>query len=497
MAEPGAGAPCGRPESGFSASGEYNALVQRYGLLLGLALFVALLLVPAPHGMPPAAWRTAAVAALMATWWITEALPIAATALVPLVLFPFLGVAPIGKAAPPYANSVVFLFLGGFILAAGLERSGLHRRIALSVVRAVGTRPANLVGGFMIATAAISMWVSNTATVLMMLPIATSVMAVMRGSEREARLAPPLLIGIAYAASIGGVGTLIGTPPNALLAGFASETLGRRIGFLEWMVLGVPLVVVGIPICWAILTRVVFRLGNEPDPAAEALLTAQRSALGRMTRAEWITASVCAAAALAWVVQPLLERIIPSVSDAGIAITGGLLLFLIPVDWKAHRFVVQWGDVERLPWGVLILFGGGLSLAVAVESSGLSAWIGAAFGGLAGVSPLLLTAIITTAIVFLGEIASNTATAATFIPLVASLATGLGLDPLLLAIPTALAASCSFMLPAGTPPNALVYADGRLTIAQMARAGIWMDLVMIVLIEAATFLIAVPLFGLK
>ncbi|HSN69634.1 MAG TPA: DASS family sodium-coupled anion symporter [Thermoanaerobaculia bacterium] len=469
--------------------------MQRTGLLLGLALFLAVLILPPPAAMPPAAWRTAAVAVLMASWWITEALPIAATALLPLVLFPFLGVAPIAKAAPPYANSVVFLVLGGFILAAGLERSGLHRRIALNVVRAVGTRPANLVGGFMIATALISMWVSNTATVLMMLPIATSVMAVMHGSEKEAKLAPPLLIGIAYAASIGGVGTLIGTPPNALLAGFASETLGRRIGFVEWMAVGVPLVVVAIPICWLLLTRVVFHPGNEADPETDRLLAGQRAALGSMSRPEWITAAVCSATALAWVFEPLLSRVIPSASDAGIAIAGGLLLFLIPVDWKAYRFVIGWNDVERLPWGVLILFGGGLSLAVAVESSGLAAWIGTGFSGLSNVSPLLLTAIITTAIVFFGEIASNTATAATFLPLVASLATGLGIDPLLLAIPTALAASCSFMLPAGTPPNALVYADGRLTIAQMARAGIWMDLVMIALIVAATFLIVVPIFG--
>lgn len=471
--------------------------MQRSGLLLGLVLFAAVLLLPPPESMPATAWRTAAVAALMATWWISEAVPIAVTALLPLVLFPLLGIAPIGKAAPPYANPVVFLFLGGFILAAGLEQSGLHRRIALGVVRTVGTRPANLVGGFMVATAAISMWVSNTATVLMMLPIATSVMSVMSGDESDKKLAPPLLLGIAYAASIGGLGTLIGTPPNALLAGFASESLHRRIGFVEWMAVGVPLVVVAIPICWLLLTRVVFRPGNEPSAGMAEILDEQRRSLGRMTRAEWITALVCAVTALAWIFEPLLGRLLPSISDAGIGITGGLLLFLIPVEWKTHRFVITWEHVERLPWGVLILFGGGLSLASAVESSGLATWIGGAFSGLRGVSPLILTTIITTVVVFLGEIASNTATAATFVPLVATLAVAFGLDPLLLAIPAALAASCSFMLPAGTPPNALVYADGRLSIPQMVRAGIWMDLVMIVMIEAVTFLIVVPLFGLK
>ena len=471
--------------------------MKRAGLLLGLTLFFLLLFLPPPSSMPLLAWRTAAVAALMAVWWMTEAMPIAATALLPLILFPLLGVAPIANVAPPYANPVVFLFLGGFILAAGLESSGLHRRIALNVVRAVGTRPASLVGGFMLATAILSMWVSNTATVLMMLPIATSVMSVLEGTDEESRLAPPLLIGIAYAASIGGLGTLIGTPPNALLAGFASETLGRRIGFVEWMIVGVPLVIMALPLCWLVLTRIAFRPGNETHAETERLLGDQHAALGTMTRGEWITAAVCAATATAWVFQPFLERWLPAVSDAGIAMTGGLLLFLIPVDWKAYQFVVSWNDVERLPWGVLILFGGGLSLAVAVESSGLAGWIGAGFGGLEGASPLLLTAIITTALVFLGEIASNTATAASFLPLVASLGAGAGIDPLLLAIPTALAASCSFMLPAGTPPNALVYAGGRLTIPQMVRAGIWMDLIMIVLIQVVTFLIVVPLFGAK
>ena len=471
--------------------------MQRVGLVLGIALFAAVLVLPPPAALPLAAWRTAAVAVLMAMWWMTEALPIAATALVPLVLFPILGIAPIAKAAPPYANSVVFLFLGGFMLAAGLERSGLHRRIALGVVRAVGTRPANLVGGFLIATAALSMWVSNTATVLMMLPIATSVLA-LPGDESRAKsdqLAPALLIGIAYAASIGGLGTIIGTPPNALLAAFASETLGRRIGFVEWMAVGVPLVVVAIPICWLVLTRVAFRVGNEANVATDELLRKQRAALGSMSRAEWTVATICTLTALAWILQPLLERVVPSISDAAIGISGGLLLFLVPVDWKAYRFAVTWDDVERLPWGVLILFGGGLSLATAVESSGLAGAIGGAFAGLRGISPLLLTAVITTVLVFLGEIASNTATAATFLPLVASLAGGFGIDPLLLVVPTALAASCSFMLPAGTPPNALVYAGGRLTIPQMVRAGIWMDLVMIVLIMLATFLVVGRVFG--
>ncbi|MFZ2493662.1 MAG: SLC13 family permease [Thermoanaerobaculia bacterium] len=468
--------------------------VSQIGFISGIALFAFLLTLPPPVGLPAAGWRAAAVAALMATWWITEAIPIPATALLPLVLFPLLGIAPIAKAAPPYANPVIFLFLGGFILAAALERSRLHRRIALNVVHAVGTRPANLIAGFMIATAAISMWVSNTATVLMMLPIATSVLSVMKADGEKVRI--PLLLGIAYSASIGGLGTLIGTPPNALLAGFAAETLQRKIGFAEWMVVGVPLVVVSIPLAWLLLTRVLFPVVNTASPETEEILDRERAALGSMSRAEWVAASVCSATAIAWVLQPLLARIAPAVTDAGIAMTGGLLLFVIPVEPRAWRFAVAWEDVERLPWGVLILFGGGLSLASSIEATGLARWTGTALAGLENVSPLLLTTVITTVVIFLTELTSNTATAATFLPLVSSLATAFGLDPFLLAIPATLAASCAFMLPVGTPPNALVFASGHLTIRQMAKAGIWMNLLMIVLIEAATFLLAVPIFGL-
>lgn len=468
---------------------------RRVGLVTGIAFFIVLLALPAPQSMTIGAWRTAAVAVLMAVWWMTEAVPIAATAILPLVLFPLLGVLPIEEAAPPYANPTIFLFLGGFILATGLERSGLHRRIALGVLRTGGTRPANLVGGFMIATAAISMWVSNTATALMMLPIATSIITVIDDERAAKRLAVPLLLGIAWAANIGGLGTLIGTPPNALLAGFASETLERPIGFVEWMGVGVPIVVVAIPLGWLLLTRVLFAPGEAIRGEAAERMRRETSSLGRMTREEWLTTIVCCATAIAWIVRPLLARAVPAISDAGIAMTGGLLLLVVPVRQREHRFVIEWEDVERLPWGVLILFGGGISLATGIETTGLAAWTGATLGGLGHVPPLLLVLVVTTVVLFLGEVMSNTATAATFLPLVSSLATGFGLDPLLLAIPVTLASSSAFMLPVGTPPNALVYASGRLTIAQMMRSGIWMNLLMIVLIAIATFALAGPIFG--
>lgn len=470
---------------------------RRAGLVVGVIVFLLILIVPPPQTMSAPAWRTAAVAALMAIWWMTETVPIAATAIVPLVLFPVLNILPISKAAAPFANPTIFLFLGGFILAAGLESAGLHRRIALGVLRAVGTRPANLIGGFMVATALLSMWVSNTATVMMMLPIVTSVMAAFEDEADRGRMYVPLLLGVAWASSIGGLGTLIGTPPNALLAAFASETLHRRIGFVEWMGVGVPLVVVSIPIGWILLTRVLFRPGTSVSDRTTAFLEEQTSSLGRMSRAEWWAAIVCSATAISWIFQPLLEKVVPAMSDATIAMTGGLLLLVVPIHPREHRFVIGWNDVEKLPWGVLILFGGGLSLATGIETTGLAGWIGVALGRIGHVPAPLLIFIVTAVILFLGEIMSNTATAATFLPLVASLAAGFRLDPLLLAIPVTLAASCAFMLPAGTPPNALVFASGRLTIPQMTRSGIWMNLLMIVLIEAATFLLAVPIFGLQ
>lgn len=471
----------------------------RVGLFLGPLLFAAMLLLPAPAGMPAAAWRTAAVAVLMAAWWITEAVPIPATALLPLALFPLLGVAPMEATAAPYANPVIWLFLGGFMIAIAIERCGLHRRLALGILRVVGTRPAHLIGGFMLATAFLSMWISNTATVLMMLPMALSIVALV---DREAgeggadpHFAVALLLGLAYAANIGGMGTLIGTPPNALLAGFMGETLGVRIGFGEWMLLGVPLVAVALPLCWLLLVRVLHPVGAVQIAGGAEVIGREARALGPISRAEWTVAVITALTAASWIFRPLLERVAPGINDTSIAIGGALLLFMVPVSWRRGEFPLTWQAAETLPWSVLLLFGGGLSLAAAIQQTGLARWIGEAMRGIGGWPVLLVVVAVTTVVIFLTELTSNTATAAAFLPVVAALAAGIGAAPLGLAVPTALAASCAFMMPVATPPNAIVYAGGRMTIAQMARAGLWLNLLMIVLITAAVFLLMPRVFG--
>lgn len=477
-----------KPEGG-------TALRPRITLVAGPLLFGLLLLFPHPGGMSPEAWRTAAVAVWMAVWWIGEAVPIPATALLPLALFPTLGVMKVGQAAAPYANPVIFLFMGGFMIAAALEQSGLHRRLALGVLARVGTRPQFIVLGFMIATAFTSMWVSNTATAVMMLPIATSIIrfAEDRGGAGEG-FGVASLLGVAYAASIGGLGTLIGTPPNALLAGYLSSTHGIEVGFAQWMLLGVPLVAVGLPTTWILLTRVVFDVGHEELSGGRELIEREVRDLGPRSRHETIAATVTLVTAAAWVAQPLLEKVLPWLSDAGIAIIGALLLFAIPVDLARGRFALDWSGAEKVPWGVLILFGGGLSLAGATETTGLAKWIGEAMSGLSGAPTILVMVVITTVVIFLTELTSNTATAATFLPIVGGLAVGIGLAPIDLAIPAALAASCAFMLPVATPPNAIVYGSGRLTVPQMAKAGVWLNIIFVILIVAAVTLLAPLVF---
>ena len=449
-------------------------------MLAGVALIM-----PPPPELGEAGWRTAALGVWMAVWWLTEAIPLPATALLPLVILPVLGVTSIQEAAPPYANPVIFLFLGGFILATALARCGLHRRFALRVVRLVGRRPRRLVGGFMIATAALSMWVSNTATAVIMLPLALSVLPE-EGRERGL-VAPALLLGIAYAANVGGVGTLIGTPPNAFLAGFLSESYGLEIGFVEWMGIGIPLVIVALPLIWWVLVDRLHRLPKRQELSELATFETP----GPWRRDEWVVGGVAAAVCGSWVLRPLLETRLPGLSDAGIAMAGALLLLAIPVRWNPLEFPLRWEDLEELPWGVLILFGGGLSLAGAIQETGLAAWIGGRLGGLEAMPLAVLVLAVTVLMVLLTELTSNTATAAAFLPVVAALAVGVGASPSVLAVPAALAASCAFMLPVATPPNAVVYGSGEIRIDQMVRAGIWMNLLLVMLVMAMA-LVLVP-----
>jgi sodium-dependent dicarboxylate transporter 2/3/5 len=446
-------------------------------------------------------WRTAATAVLMATWWVTEALPIPATALLPLVLLPVLGVRSMEEAASPYANPVIYLFMGGFLIAAALERCGLHMRMALSIISFGGTAPPRLIGTFMVATAFLSMWVSNTATVAMMLPLAVSIVALVERTRapgdagRDANFPVALMLGLAYSASIGGLGTLIGTPPNALMAGFMSEAYQIEIGFVQWMFLGVPLVIIAIPVTWFLLVRVLFPLSTTPIAGGQAAIRKELDALGRPSRAEWTVGLITALTAAAWVTRPWLNTWVPGLSDAGIAIASATLLFVVPIDWRRFEAPLDWEAAERLPWGVLVLFGGGLSLAAAIQATGLAEWIGESLSWVGGWPLTPVTLVIATVVVFLTELTSNAATTAAFLPVVASLATAIGVQPILLVIPAAVSASCAFMLPVATPPNAIVYGSGRVTMPQMMRAGFVLNLVFIVLITALVVTLVPLVFG--
>ena len=480
-----------------------SPLRRRIGLAAGAFLFLLVLLLP--WGAPPAARRTAAVALLMAVWWMTEAVPLAATALLPLVLFPALGVLRPEPAAAPYANPVIFLFLGGFLLAAAMERSGLHRRVALAVVARAGASPRRLVLGFMAATAFVSLWISNTATAAMMLPIGLALAGLLRPPEPGARFpfGAALMLGIAYAATIGGIGTLSGTPPNAVFAAAVRETLGREIGFLPWMAVGLPVVALLLPAAWALLVHVFFRPGPLPAGAAE-LVAAERARLGPATPAERRTGLVFLATALGWLFRepkeigavhvPGLAELVPGIDDSTIAVAGALALFLLPAGRGARGALLDWAAARRIPWGVLLLFGGGLSLARAFDESGLTALVAHAVAGLGGLPGPLLVALVAASLIFLSELASNTAVAAMAMPLLAAAAAGVGLDPVVLMAAGALAASTAFMLPVGTPPNALAFGTGYVRMGEMIRAGFWLNLLSVAVVTAAAWVLAPRVF---
>ena len=555
-----------------------RAVVKRVGFWLGLALFVALLAMPTPASMRLAARETfaeglgsditellarsgqpdapadsaayraaaeqaieararvmlaaAAVTALVACWWITVAVPIPITSLLPLALFPLVGVLPIRQASAPYADPNVFLLMGGFIIALGIERWNLHRRVALHIVRLVGTSPARIVFGFMLAAAFLSMWISNTATTLMLLPIGLAIISAIgelsEGSApRHGEFSAALMMGIAYAANIGGTATPIGTPPNLAFRGIFAQLYPEapEIGFGQWVVIYVPTVLVFLPLMWLVLTRVTCRVDRSPLPVAREVIREDLRRLGPMRWPERAILVVFLVTALLWMTRSipigqvnygwaaLVERLLAPESglpgqfragyihDATVALLMAVLLFAIPAgrDGSTGRreYLMDWETARRLPWGILLLFGGGFSIAVGFRDSGLSYWCGTVFTQVGLASPLLLVAATCLLMTFLTEVTSNTATTQVMLPILSRVSSSMGVNPLMLMLPATVSASCAFMLPVATPPNAIVFGSGHIAMGRMVRTGIILNLVGVALITATFYLVARPILGVE
>ena len=459
---------------------------QNIGLILGPIIFIIMISNAGSQSlMPIVAWKVASVGLLMAIWWATEALPVAVTALLPLVTFDLFQISSIKQAAAPYSNPTIYLFLGAFILAIAVQRWGLHKRIAFFLLSKTGTNGKKLIGGFMMIAAILSMWMTNTSTTMMLLPIALSVISVillqMNDLDDVSRInfQVSMLLGLAFAATIGGMSTLIGTPPNALFAAYMEETFQISISFFDWLILGVPLSMIMLFISWVVLTIIVYPSKVRESYKVRTHLNHEYVALGRASSSEKRVALIFGLVILFWIIRrPLANTFgIAGLSDASIALTGALLLFATPSGSNEQSKLLCWDDLKQLPWGVLILFGGGLSLASAISSSGLASWLAE------GLSPLSVLGIgfvvfcATALVIFLTEMTSNLATTATFLPILGALALELGLSPLVLSVPITLAASCAFMLPVATPPNAVVFSSGFITIPQMIRAGLYLNVI--------------------
>jgi sodium-dependent dicarboxylate transporter 2/3/5 len=478
-----------------------RSISQKVGLVLGPSILLVMMLLGAPEQLGETAWATASIGVLMAVWWATEAVPIAVTALLPIVLFPMFGIASIQDTTAPYANKVIFLFLGGFIVAFAMQRWDLHRRIALAVLQRAGGNGRSLVGGFMLASALISMWVMNTSTTMMLLPIAVSIITVIHktvGSlddKAKEDFQFSLLLGVAYGATIGGIATLVGTAPNAMFAAFMLENYGTSIDFSNWMMVGLPMSVLMLPLSWVALTRWVFKVDFITSSEGIAALKAMKDDMGSITVPEKRVAFVFVIMAFTWIFRPFLIKLpgLAALDDSLIAIAGAILMFLIPSGRKEDPLLLRWKYAEQLPWGVLLLFGGGLTLAGAVSRTGLAEWLGGSLHTVGALPLVVIIILAATLIIFLTELTSNIATTATFLPVVGAIAIEAGYDPIVLAVPVTMAASCAFMLPVATPPNAIVFGSGMLTIPRMARAGLVLNLIGIILVTAIAYKLA-PIF---
>ncbi|MEO1552581.1 MAG: SLC13 family permease [Pseudomonadota bacterium] len=471
-------------------------LAKRIGLWLGPGAAIIMLLVGAPEELNFSAWATGALLIWMAVWWATEPIPIPVTSLLPLVVVPLIGAGSAREAAAGYSSPIVMLLLGGFIIALGIERWGLHKRIALNIVANVGSRPASLIFGFMIATALLSMWISNTATTLMMVPIALSAAAALK--DESGKFVTALLLGVCYAASIGGVATPIGTPTNLIAIQWLEENTGTTIGYAQWMSFGLPTLALLIPVAWWVVSRNLPQLSD--GRAAMAEIRQQRDALGRLSASEARAALVFGVVACLWVLRVPAQLAaegagweapwLMAIGDMGIAVAGAVAMFLVPAGGSQKRAILRWDEAVKLPWGVLILFGGGISLGQAVTRTGLSTWLGDQLTSLSVLPPIFFIAVVVALVIFLTELTSNVATMTTLAPILGALAGAIGAAPESLLAPAAIAASCAFMLPVATAPNAIIYSTDKVPIAEMMQRGVRINLIGIAIITAIGFWLA-------
>ena len=474
---------------------------KKKGFIFGLLVFIVMQILPAPDGLSSEVWYVAAIVSLMAIWWATEAIPVAVTALLPLALFPLIGIVSFKEAAIPYANPNIYLFLGGFMLALAIERSGLHKRMALHMIIAAGSSGPKLIAGFMTIAALISMFVMNTSTILMLLPIGLAVCSVVSNTipgltEKEITyFDTSLMLGIAYAATIGGMSTLVGTAPNIVFSAFMQETYGIEISMIDWMTLGVPLAIVMLYSAWLVLTKYVFPTSFITSDETKLYLKNMLNEQGPLSKDEIKISIIFGLTAIAWMLRTVLDnyQMFSGLTDAGIAIISAILLFMIPSTSNKGE-LLDWSDSDKLPWGLLILFGGGLSIAAQINSSGLGIWIGEGLSVLSTVPPIFLILAVAALIIFLTEVTSNVATTSTFLPVFGAVAVGIGVLPVSLTVPVCLAASCAFMLPVATPPNAIVYGSGKFTIATMMKAGFALNIIGIVVVTLFAYYLAPLIF---
>jgi sodium-dependent dicarboxylate transporter 2/3/5 len=430
------------------------------------------------------------MAAWMVIWWVSEAVPIPITALIPLVLLPFLGVFSITESTAPYANPIIFLFMGGFMIALGLEKHKLHLRIALNILRLTGTSGNGIILGFMISTALLSMWISNTATTVMMLPVALSVIDLLHEhadhhSRKIKRFALGLMLSIAYSANIGGTMTLIGTPPNIVMAGYLRELLGYDMPFSRWMLIGSGIGLVLLTITYLLLTRLLYPNDLEHVEGSNDLIKNRLAELGPLSTVEKKVIGIFTLTALGWIFKVQINNLLGAnlLSDAATAMTGGMLMFMVPDNFREKKFILAWEDMQKLPWGILLLFGGGMCLAKSLEKVGVIQYIGKVVTSMEVGETFLLVLSVTIIVLFLTELMSNVALVTIFIPVAIGIANGLRIDPLLLVIPSTLASSCAFMMPISTPPNAVVFASGHIRMRQMMRAGWLLNIIAAVTIS--------------